>query len=173
MKARSLFPLFAACLSVCLSSQAALADSVSLTLNSPSSVSPQTGGTLDYIGTIAAASTNTGDEYINGDAYSIGAPFTVNDSGFYSNFPGFLTPGQTVTGLFFDIVVPADSAIGTYTGSFTLLGGSTAIAADSLATASFSAAVTPEPSTWLLLGTGVLGAGVLLRRRNTSATAIS
>ncbi len=173
MNVRSLLCLFAASCSMGLLSKAAHADTLTLTLNTPSSVTTQGGGEVDYYGTIAAAATNTGTEYLNGDSYSIGAPFTFSDSGYIDNAPFFLTAGQSYTGLLFDVVVPANSAVGAYTGTFSILGGSAASATDVTATADFTTAVTPEPSTWLLLGTGVLGTGLILRRRNTLATVSS
>ncbi len=169
MKTRSMLCLFAASLSLGVFSQKALADTLSLTLTNTTAGANLSGGTANYYGTISAASTNTGTEYLNGDSYSIGAPYSFDDSGLINNAPLFLTAGQSYTGLLFDLVIPANSAIGAYSGSFSLLGGGTAGSLGTLATANFTTAVTPEPSTWLLLGTGVLGMGLLLRRRNTLA----
>lgn len=169
MKSRLLLCLFAASCSLGLLSNAAHADTLSLTLANPAPVSTQMGGTVNYFGTIAAAASNTGAEYLNGDAYSIGAPFTFDDSGFFNNAPLSLAPGQSYTGLLFDIVVPAGSDVGTYSGYFDILGGSTPNSYNNLASASFSTSVTPEPSTWLLLGTGLLGMGLVLRRRGANA----
>ena len=169
MNVRSLLCLFAASCSMGLLSKAAHADTLTFTLNTPSSVTTQGGGEVDYYGTLTAAATNSGNEYLNGDAYQIGAPFTFDDSAFFANTPLFLAPGDSFTGLLFDILVPAGSAVGNYSGNFTILGGSTASSYDQTASASFTTAVTPEPSTWLLLGTGILGMGLVLRRRNTLA----
>ncbi len=166
MNVRSLLCLFAASCSVGLLSKAAHADTLTLTLSTPSSVTTQGGGEVDYYGTIAAAAGNIGVEYLNGDSYSIGAPFTFSDNGYAYGAPFFLAAGESYTGLLFDILVPANSAVGAYTGTFTILGGSSSLANSNIASASFTTAVTPEPSTWLLLGTGILGLGLVARRRN-------
>jgi hypothetical protein len=58
------------------------------------------------------------------------------------------------------------SAQGVYTGFFEIPGGSDPSSQDILGTVSYSVGVAPEPSTCLLLSTGVaLGIITLIRRR--------
>ena len=55
--------------------------------------------------------------------------------------------------------------IGTYLGSITILGGGNTDAANSLLTRDFQIVVTPEPGTLLLLGSGLLSASLVRRRK--------
>ena len=168
MKTRSLLCLFAASLSLGVFAPKALADTLSLTLTNPTAGANLSGGTANYYATITAGASNTGLEYLNGLTDSFAGPFAVDLTPF-NNTPFFLAAGQSYSGLLFDLLIPANSTIASYAGSVTLLYGGAGVSANTSATASFSTAVTPEPSTWLLLGTGVFGMGLLLRRRNTLA----
>ena len=151
-----------------LSAPAALADTIDLTLTNPiQAVEPGVGGTLSYFATVSAPITNTGIENLNADEFSVSFSTTLDDStGFQSaSFPLDLNPGDRYTGLLFTITVPSTDAAGVYPGTFSILGGATVDSLDMLATVDYDAVVTPEPTSLLLLGTGLAGLAAALGGR--------
>jgi hypothetical protein len=147
----------AALLTIGLSSAAAYADTVTFTLTNPTGYVDVTGGSLTYDATVLAPSTNGAAVFLNGDSFNITAPITLNDSDFFSDFPLSLAPGASFTGALFVLTVPPGTAFGTYLGTFTLLGGANGNAESTLGTDSFSLVTTPEPSSVVLLLTGMSG----------------
>jgi len=119
--------------------------------------SPQTGlagNTLTLIATMTNTSGST--QNLNGDGFSLPSPFTtanINDSAFFTNWPSALNASQSFgPQALFDITIPNGTAVGSYTGTFNLLGGPGANDQNLIGTASFQVNVTtPEP------GSGVLG----------------
>jgi hypothetical protein len=57
--------------------------------------------------------------------------------------------------------------VGLFPGSFTLLGGSNGAAQNILASKNFQVVATPEPSTFLLIGTGLSSLAAVVRRRRS------
>ena len=141
----------------------ARADSVLLTIGSQSI--PQGGTVVDFMATIAAPSTNSGTIFLNSDSFTIDSPLSLDDLPFLLNFPFTLNPGQSVTDVLFEVTVPAGIHFGLYSGDFAVLGGANGGALNNISgNVPFSLQVTPEPSTWLLLGS-LLGMAALCKKR--------
>ena len=148
------------------------ADPITFTLDDTHSVAA--GGSVTFFGTLSNGGPPT--IFLNGISFSFasGAPgsITFNDTAFFA-LPASLASGAS-TGLapFFDVVVSALVPPGFYIGTVSVLGGDNANAANIIGTQEFSITVTtggqnpvPEPTTMLLLGSGLAGAAALKRRR--------
>ncbi len=106
--------------------------------------------------------------YLNGDEFYVDSPLVVDDSPFDNTavWPLTLGPGDSASGLLFNVDIPADTLPDLYTGYFDITGGHYSSNEQfTIGTAVFNVKVTPEPSTLLLLFTGLAGLGGTLRHR--------
>jgi hypothetical protein len=177
-KGSLIFPLaFAGFL---LASQAAKADTLTLTLDRPYQIGAS--GLFDFYGTIAytsADATNDGDlpEYLNGATVIFTDPVslaTYDATPFYSNTPISMNEGDSTGDVeLFTVTVP-DYIAGSsnlYAGTFEVLGGTSSDGNEPdgqlmLASEDFNIQVTPEPSSLLLLCTGLFIGLLKLGGRN-------
>jgi PEP-CTERM motif len=151
---------------------AALADSLNFALIQ-SALSAPPGNTLTFAATVSAPITNGADIYLNGDSYYL-STLVINDNDFFANAPFFLAPGHSSTFDIFTVRIPAGTPVATYPGFFEILGGASGSASNTLGNVDFSVTVTPdsvtatpEPSSFMLLGSGLAGlAGVVRRKRS-------
>jgi hypothetical protein len=142
---------------------------ISITLDDPAQTGSP-GQTLNFLGTI----TNTGATavFLNGDSFNFALTDATVADNFVTNVPASLAAGASSGDIdLFDVTIanPETLALGTYTGTYGLLGGVDGNAADNLAQASFSVSVTPEPGYFGLLGVGLAFIGWKHRQRARQA----
>jgi hypothetical protein len=144
--------------------EAARADAI-LTFT-PSTLNTVAGGTVEFDGTL----TNTGtyDLYLNGDVFDLEySDLTVDDSPFMFFGPLYLAAGDSYTGAFIDVTADATTPTGSYSGTYTIQGGTDSDTFDDLATTDFTLDVgspVPEPNPILLLATGLTMLMLIHRR---------
>jgi hypothetical protein len=148
-----------------LAATAANADPLSLTFTQ-SSQSGVGGDTLTFDVT---AINNSLTEVVNfnGDSLNInpvGNDLVTNDE-FIANSPFFLDPGDSSEYEAFTVFIPDGTLPGLYTGSYVIEGGPTDSDLGEVGTVDFDVQVTPEPSSLVLLLTGIAGLAGTVRRR--------
>ena len=103
--------------------------------------------------------------FLNSDNVIVAPPLLPDDTPFFANFPAILNPMQSVKAPILSVGIPLTAAGGLYSGTFELVGGTTDVSDDILATQAFAVQVqaapqpVPEPITAaLLLGGGSVAA---------------
>jgi PEP-CTERM motif len=143
-----------------LAATPAKATPLSLTLSSPfQSTSPE--GIVTFDATVT--NTTNAVVFLNGDDFSLQAPLILDDSSYLNNFPLSLGALGSFTGTLFTVNAPLGTGPGLYPGVFDITGGADDLATGVVASANFDVFVTPEPSSILLLGSG-LGIGLIALR---------
>lgn len=152
-------PLAIACL--LLAGTAAKAGTLSIDLLAPFQSGP--GSLFAFTATVTNTSGST--VFLNGDAFNVDSPLTVDDSPFFLT-PISLAPSNSFTGLLFNVRVPVGTKVGVYAGSFEILGSANPTDSATVAgSAVFNVAATPEPSSLILVLMGFAGVGAALLRR--------
>jgi len=148
-------------------SSPALAGTINLSLTNPTRIATP-GAILSFTATVSAPATNTGPVFLNADSTTADYPLVLDDSSFFLNFPLFLAPGASYTGVPFTVDLPNFATSGaTYNGYFEIDGGSDDNASSYLASVTFQVTAVPEPGSAILLLTGlsVLAVACLRKQR--------
>ena len=165
----SMFSLFVFAATLLLSSRT-FADTIDLSLSAPVQ-SGTAGSTVSFFATVSAPNSKGDTVFLNGDGFDVSSPLTLDDSGFFNDFPLSLDPGDSFSGTLFSIALPSNLAAGLYTGSFTILGGADGNAQDTLASVDWQVNVAPtgstvpEPESLMLLVAGLPGVALLVQRK--------
>jgi len=146
-----------------LAGTAAKADSLSIVLSAP--FQEASASVFAFDGTITNISGVT--EYLNGDNTYVDSPLIFDDSPFIIDAPLTLGPGGSYTGLLFNIDAPQGTPEVLYTGSFQILGGpdNSSELNPMESPVPFDVQVTPEPTSFLLLASGLAGLLTTIRLR--------
>jgi hypothetical protein len=146
-----------------LSSAAAHADSIDITLLQVNQ-SGVAGTTVTFDATLTNLTGST--IFINGGTATTSTSFlTVDDNPFLNNAPLALASGAR-SGPFplFSVFISPGTPLGNYGfNTFSILGGTSSTAFNSVGSAQFNVTVAPEPGTMLLLSSGLIGLGIKLR----------
>ena len=156
-----ILPLTIACF--LLAGAAAKADSLSIVLSAP--FQEASASVFAFDGTITNISGVT--EYLNGDNTYVDSPLIFDDSPFIIDAPLTLGPGGSYTGLLFNIDAPQGTPEVLYTGSFQILGGpdNSSELSPMESPVDFDVQITPEPTSFLLFGTGLIVLARIARKR--------
>lgn len=143
-----------------LAAREAKADPLSLTITQ----AYQTGlaGELLTFDATVTDTAATGTVYLNSDSTTLSGSLVLDDTPFLDNFPLFMNPGDSYTGELFTVSIPSGTPPNLYPGAFEILGGGPSDFTDVIASANFDVnVITPEPTSFVLLLTGLVMMGLL------------
>jgi len=147
----------------------ALAKADTLTLSEPYQIGGP-GEVLDFDATFT--NTTSSIVYLNADSFNVDMPLTLDDTAFQTTFaydPSTgdydVGPGHSYTGLLFTVTIPPGTPFALYAGDFEILGGGPSDTTDVIGAADFNVQVTPEPTSLLLLASGLAGLLTTIRLR--------
>ena len=140
----------------------AQADPLSITLFAPT----QTGLPGDILSFNATVTNDSAETiYLNSDFASVGSPLTVDDGPYFSGYPLTLAAGDSYTGVLFNVDIPWGAPVALYAGYFEITGGAGSGDNDEVGLANFDVQIVPEPSSLLLLASGLAVLAGTIRRR--------
>jgi len=148
------------------------ADPLSVTFTNNGYQSGVGGETLTFnVSVINNSSTDVVN--LNSDSLNINPNALVVNDEFFANAPYSLDPGSDALYEAFTVFIPNGTPIGMYDGQYQILGGATDSDFGEVGTGTFDVEVTgsvvPEPSTLVLLVTGLAGLGAMASRKRATS----